>query len=263
MRGIQFGLGLSLTSLALGKCVPALGWPGYLLAAVGLLIMLVLWGSRRFPPGILVIALGVVFAFATDLDLDAFVGGFGFSLPTPYWPTTDDLLTGFVLLALPQIPLSLSNSVIATHQTIRDLFPERQIGTTKIGITYGLVNLIAPLLGGIPACHGCGGLAGHYTFGARTGGSVIIYGTFYLVVGLFLSSQLHEVIRVFPRPILGVVLLIEALALLALVRDQATQKRDLMIALLVGVIAFTVPQGFVVGLVVGTAIYYGFRRFGS
>jgi len=124
------------------------------------------------------------------------------------------------------------------------------------------VNLIAPLLGGIPACHGCGGLAGHYAFGARTGGSVILYGAFYLVTGLFLSAPLHEVLKAFPQPILGVVLLFEALTLLALVRDQAAAPRDLPIALLVGVLAFAVPQGYVVGLVLGSVVFYGFRRFG-
>ena len=129
-------------------------------------------------------------------------------------------------------------------------------------MTYSVVNLIAPLLGGIPTCHGCGGLAGHYTFGARTGGSVILYGLFYLGVGLFLSVPLHEVLKAFPQPVLGVVLLFEALTLLALVRDQAHTSRDLLIALLVGVVALSVPQGFVVGLVLGSLVFYGFTRFG-
>jgi hypothetical protein len=30
----------------------------------------------------------------------------------------------------------------------------------------------------------------------------------------------------------------------------------------VGVIALTTPQGFLVGLLVGTVVYYGFQRFG-
>lgn len=152
--------------------------------------------------------------------------------------------------------------MIATEQTIRDLFPERHVGVRKIGLTYSLANLIAPLLGGIPVCHGCGGLAGHYTFGARTGGSVVIYGSLYLLLGLFLSGPLQEVLKLFPLPILGVVLLFEALALLSLLRDQSDSARHMAIALLVGVVALTVPQGFVVGLAIGTVVFYGFRRFG-
>lgn len=262
VRGIQFGLGLSLASLALRTYVPAAGAPGYALAAVALLVMFGLWGSRRVPPGLLVIALGGVYALATGLRLGVITDGVGFSLPRFQLPTVPDVLTGFVVLALPQIPLSISNSVIATEQTIRDLFPGRAVTTRRIGFTYSAVNLVAPLLGGIPVCHGCGGLAGHYGFGARSGGSVILYGAFYLVLGLFFSGPLHEVLKVFPEPILGVVLLFEALALLGFVRDQAGDPRDLAIALLVGVVALAVPQGFVVGLLVGVVAYYGFRRFG-
>jgi len=123
--------------------------------------------------------------------------------------------------------------------------------------------LVAPFLSGIPVCHGCGGLAGHYTFGARTGGSVIIYGALYMALGLFLSAPLHVVLQVFPQPVLGVVLLFEALTLLAFIRDQAARARDLAIAVLVGVVSASVPQGFLVGLVLGTVVFYGFRRFGA
>lgn len=263
VRGIQFGLGLSLASLALKNYIPSMGIAGYALAGCGLVIMLSLWGNRRVPPGLLVITIGVVYALATDLKLGAITDGFGISLPVFHLPELQDVLTGFVVLALPQIPLSLSNSVIATEQTIRDLFPGRGVSAHKIGLTYSVVNLTAPFLGGIPACHGCGGLAGHYAFGARTGGSVIIYGGFYLCVGLFLSQPLHEVLKAFPQPILGIVLLFESLTLLTLVRDQASRVRDLSIALLVGIVALTVPQGFVIGLALGSLVYYGFKRFGT
>lgn len=262
VRGIQFGLGLSLATLALKSYVPAMGPTGYGLAGAGLLVMLVLWGNRRVPPGLLVIGIGVIYALIAGLRMGAIVDGFGFDMPAFHWPEMEDIVTGFLLLALPQLPLSLSNSVIATERTIRDLFPDRNIGVRRIGLTYSLMNLVAPLFGGIPVCHGCGGLAGHYAFGARTGGSVIIYGIFYVVLGLFLSKPVGEVLEIFPRPILGVVLLFEALTLLSLVRDQAASARDLSIALLVGVISLTIPHGFVVGLVLGAAVYYGCARFG-
>ena len=263
VRGIQFGLGLSLASLALGRYVPSMGMAGYVLAGAALVIMLALWGNRRVPAGLLVIAIGVAFALANGVQLGGIASGIGFSLPSLHLPSWSDVATGFVLLALPQIPLSLSNSVIATGQTVGDLFPDRPVSVRRIGLTYSIVNLIAPLLGGIPVCHGCGGLAGHYAFGARTGGSVVIYGSFYLVTGLFLARQLHDVVALFPQPILGVVLLFEALTLMSFLSDQAASGRDLAIALLVGVIALAVPQGFVAGLVVGSIVYYGFRRFGS
>lgn len=263
VRGVQFGLGLSLASLALGRYMPSAGAPGLALAGAGVLAMLALWGNRRLPPGLVVIGLGVAYALATGLPLGAIGAGLGFSLPVFRVPGLADVLAGFVVLALPQLPLSLANSVVATEQTARDLFPQRAVGARRIGFTFGAMNLLAPLLGGIPVCHGCGGLAGHYTFGARTGGSVVLYGGYYLLLGLFLGGPLHEVLRVFPQPILGVVLLFEALTLLGFVRDQAANPRDLAIALLVGVVAFAAPQGYLVGLLLGIAVHYGFRRFGE
>jgi hypothetical protein len=262
VRGIQFGLGLSLASLALKTYIPSAGFPGWALAGGGVLIMLVLYGNRRVPPGLPVIALGAIWAIATGLQPGAIAEGIGFTLPAFHRPAWEEIWTGFLVLALPQIPLSISNSVIATERTIRDLFPERAVTVRKIGLTYSLINLAAPFLGGIPVCHGCGGLAGHHAFGARTGGSVAIYGTFYVFTGLFLSHPLGEALRIFPQPILGVVLLFEALSLLRLVGDQAGTPRHLAIALLVGVVAFTVPQGFVVALVLGTLVFYAFSRFG-
>jgi len=262
VRGIQFGLGLSLASLALKSYVPAMGLPGYVMAAIGLIVMVALWGNRRFPPGLLIIGIGVLYAFVSGLQLSTVSEGLSVRIPQLHLPSLAHLWTGFLLLALPQLPLSISNSVIATEKTVSDLFPEQPISIRKIGITYSIVNLSAPLLGGIPVCHGCGGLAGHYAFGARTGGSVIIYGFFYLALGLFFSGVLQEVLKVFPQPILGVVLLFEALTLLSLLRDQAHDARSMMIALLVGVVALTLPQGYLLGLVVGTVIVYVFKTFG-
>lgn len=262
VRGLQFGLGLSLASLALKTYIPSTGVAGYLLAGAGVLIMLVLWGNRRLPPGILVIALGLIYALATGMEVGVIADGIGLALPAIHLPEWWDIWTGLLVLALPQIPLSLSNSVIATERTIRDLFPERAVGVRKIGLTYAVMNLAAPFLGGIPVCHGCGGLAGHYAFGARTGGSVVIYGTFYVLTGLFLSKPLGEVLKIFPQPILGVVLLFEALTLLAFIGDQARSSRHLWIALLVGLIALTVPHGFLIGLLIGTLVFYAFPRYG-
>ncbi|MDZ4657112.1 MAG: putative sulfate/molybdate transporter [Bythopirellula sp.] len=256
VRGVQFGLGLSLASLALKDYVQSDGVSGYALAAVVFVVMLLLLGNRRVPGGLVVILLGIAYALVYRYDSLIFAASPSLALPKLYTPTWNDIATGFLVLALPQLPLSLSNSVIATNQTIKDLFPGRAVGVPKIGLTYAVANLIMPWFSGIPVCHGCGGLAGHYAFGARTGGAVIIYGGLYLVLGLFFSRQIGEVIQIFPKPILGIVLLFEAMTLLLFVRDQAAKQRDLMIAMLVALIAFTLPQGYVVGLLVGTAIYY-------
>ncbi|NUQ35069.1 MAG: transporter [Planctomycetaceae bacterium] len=262
VRGVQMGLGLSLASMALKDYVPSLGWHGYALAGVAFVTTIMLWGNRRLPAALVVIGLGVVYAAIFRLDTEAVVNGAGFTLPTVHTPSWENIWTGLLVLSLPQLALSLSNSVVATHRTLADLYPERQIGVRTLGITYGVTNVITPWFGGIPVCHGCGGLAGHHAFGARTGGSVIIYGSLYVVIGLFFAGALTQITEVFPQPILGVVLLFEALVLTLFSRDIATRsKREFAIALLVALIALALPQGFVIGLAVGTALFYFGRRY--
>jgi len=254
VRGIQFGLGLQLATIALTRYVRADGTPGYVLAALAFVVIILLLGNRRFPAALPVVVVGVAYAITFKLDWGQLAQGFGFHLPALQVPRMADITTGFVLLALPQIPLSLGNSVLATRQLTEDLFPERRLTIKKIGVTYAFMNLVNPWFGGIPTCHGSGGMAGHYTFGGRTGGSVIIYGSMFLLTGLFFGAGFDRVAGVFPLPVLGVLLLFEALALIWLIRDIVPIDRDFSIAVLVGLLAVGVPYGYVVGLVVGTVL---------
>lgn len=257
MRGIQFGLGLSLASLALKDYLARDGVQGYVLALVSLAILVGFRGNRKVPPALVVIGLGVIYAFATSLNLSHMSGAFGLNVPGLRIPEGEDILQGLWLLALPQIALSLSNSVIATVQTVKDLFPEVQVLPRRIGMTYSLMNLVAPFFGGIPVCHGSGGLMGHYGFGARTGGSVVIYGSGYLIIGLLFANGFREVLGMFPMPVLGIVLLFEGLGLMSLIRDIAGEQdpSGLFIALLVATVAFAAPQGFIVGLIIGCLVH--------
>jgi hypothetical protein len=256
VRGIQFGLGLQLAVLALKDYVPTGGHAGYWLAGIAFLLVLFLAGNRRIPPGPLVICLGFAYAIAFRIAPSELAKGIGFRLPHLHVPTLPDVWTGFLLLALPQIPLSLGNSILATKQISDDLFPGRRVSVRKIGFTYAAMNLLNPFVSGIPTCHGSGGMAGHYAFGGRTGGSVVIYGSLYLILGLFLSGSFGQAILLFPLPVLGVILLFEAVTLMVLIRDTADSKSDLMLALLVGLLAANLPYGYVVALVVGTGIAY-------
>ena len=256
VRGIQFGLGLQLTTLALREYVQADGVRGYALAALAFVIILLLIENRRYPAALFVVAVGAAYAIAFKVNTAALAQGIGVRLPHLHQPGPQDLLTGLVVLALPQISLSLGNSVLATQQIVRDLFPERRIGVRSIGFTYSLMNLINPFFGGIPTCHGSGGMMGHYAFGARTGGSVILYGLLYLILGLFFSGSFGQMVQVFPLPILGVLLLIEGLRIMLLIRDTVTVNVEFPIAVLVGLLASGLPYGYLVGLVVGTTLFY-------
>jgi len=259
VRGIQLGLGLQLGLVALRQFIPADGLPGYVLAAGAFVVTILLLGNRRFPAALPVVALGLVYAVL--FNMDASLGGhFGLHLPVVHVPSWTDIMAGFVVLALPQIPLSLGNSVLATHQLSEDLFPGRGVSVRRIGITYGIMNLINPWFGGIPTCHGSGGMAGHYTFGGRTGGSIVLYGAVFLVTGLFFGSGFDLAAEAFPLPMLGVILFFEALALMWLIRDVAPLRAEFPVTLLVGIISVGLPYGYVIGLLVGTVLVYLGRR---
>ena len=260
IRGIQLGLGLQLASIALRDYVGADQAAGWWLAALAFVIIVALLGNRRLPAGVPVIALGLIYALAFKIDLPRLVAATGIHLPQLSAPSMSDVAQGFVLLALPQIPLSLGNSILATRQIVHDYFPDVDLSVRKIGFTYALMNLINPFIGGVPTCHGSGGVAGHYAFGGRTGGSVVIYGTVFLVLGLFFGGAFTEIVKVFPLPVLGVLLLFEGLYLIVLIGDVAPVATELRLAALVGACAAFLPYGYVIGLVVGTALFYLGRR---
>jgi len=260
VRGIQFGLGLQLATLALRDYVQADGAVGYWLAGVAFVLAVIFLGNRKYPAALFLVVVGFVYAVALKLQFSSILEGVGFGLPQVYVPQWQDVLTGFLLLALPQIPLSLGNSILATRQIAEDLFPHRRLTIRKIGFTYALMNLINPFFGGIPTCHGSGGMAGHYAFGARTGGSVIIEGALYVFLGLFFGQVFDAVVGVFPLPILGVILLFEGLALMLLVHGFSSSKGDLTIIMLVGLIAVGLPYGYLIGMVVGIALAHLMKR---
>jgi hypothetical protein len=257
IRGLQLGLGITLALLALQQYIPAEGFQGYLLAALAFGLILWLISNKRYPAAIVVIGLGVLYALFLKLNLQDLSQAVGINLPQWHVPNRDDMVKGFFLLALPQIPLSLGNSILATKQVATDLFPERKpLTIKKIGLSYSLMNLVNPFFSGVPTCHGAGGMVGHYTFGGRTGGSAVIYGLLYLILGLFFGENFQTIIQVFPLPVLGVILLFESVSLMLLIRDVVYDAKGLVIALLVGVMAAGLSYGFLVAMIVGTILYY-------
>ncbi|MDP2654416.1 MAG: putative sulfate/molybdate transporter [Candidatus Omnitrophota bacterium] len=254
IRGVQFGLGLQLAMLSLKDYIPSEGAGGYALAGIGFLMIVFLLGNKKCPPAPFVILLGIIYALVYKADFSALPGTFGVTWPQPRVPALSDILTGLVMLTLPQVPLSICNSIFATRQTVEDFFPEKPVTVRRIGLTYSLMNLLNPFFGGIPTCHGSGGMAGHHAFGARTGGSVVIYGIFYLVLGLFFSKGFGEVIHFFPKPVLGTILVFEGLALMRLMRDLRESRGEFALALLVGVMAAGLPYGYLVAMILGTCL---------
>jgi hypothetical protein len=262
VRGVQFGLGLQLALLAGRDFISTGGLPGWMLAAAAFAIVILLWNNRRLPAALVVIGLGLAYAAFFDFKWTALANGIGWKLPQPAVPSWQDAWTGLLVLAIPQLPLSLGNSLFATERLARDLFPDRAPSIRKIGFSYSLMNLVSPFFGGVPTCHGSGGMAGHYAFGARTGGSVVIYGSCFVVAGLLFSGCFDQIVHLFPRSILGVLLFFEGLALLRYVRDAGLSRSDWFIVFVVGLIALSLPNGYTIGLVAGWVLYAVMQKYG-
>lgn len=260
VRGIQAGLGLALARTSLGLTGREGHW-GWIAAGTAVAVLIWLRGHRHFPGALVVVGAGALWAAFARIDWGVLAGGFGWVTPTPAALPWDQWLAALTLLVLPQVPLSLSNSVIATQRTVADLFPEKSVTLRGIGRTYGFINLLSPWLGGIPMCHGCGGLAGYYALGARTGGSVVIYGSLYLVVGALFSGVFQELLRTFPAPVLGAVLFVEAGVLLLLLREVPRTPLALGLAGVVALVCVFAPQGYLTGLIVGCILFYSLRRW--
>lgn len=262
IRGIQLGLGLSLCGLAFQKYIPSMGNTGYVMAALSAVFILIFIDRKKIPVSVFLIFGGALYAWIFHPEVRAIGDHMGLYLPKLHLPTWEHVTQGFLLLALPQIPLSLGNSIIATKQVSADLFPEKKpLTIRRIGTTYGLMNIAVPFLGGLPVCHGSGGMMGHYIFGGRTGGSVIIYGCFYIFIGLFLGMGFEHLVQIFPLPVLGVILVFEGLALMLLLRDMAGQRKHFALALFTGIMAFGLPYGFLIALIAGSLLYYTGLRF--
>lgn len=79
--------------------------------------------------------------------------------------------------------------------------------TTSIGLSVAISNLIGCWFGAMPICHGSGGLAAQYRFGARSGASIIILGAVKLVLGLFAGYAILPLVARFPQSLLGIMVL--------------------------------------------------------
>ena len=262
VRGVQAGLGLMLARTATSLVAHESSAWGWIAALAAITVLALLRKNRHLPGALLVIGAALAWAAMFRLNWSDAVHGAGFVAPRPApWPW-DQWLAALTLLVLPQLPLSLGNSVIATQQTARDLFPGRDFSLRKIGLTYAGINLLAPWLGGIPVCHGCGGLAGNHALGARTGGAVVIYGALFVLAGLFFSGVFVALVHAFPPAILGAVLLVEAAVLVLLLRDLRGSPAALALAAGVAALCVFAPQGYLTGLGAGVAAYYALRAGG-
>jgi len=256
VRGIMLGLGLNFIAEGMGMMREQ-----PLLAIGGVVITFLLLGSRRFPAMLCLLAYGAITALIERPQLMQELSHLSlrFRLPELTFGkiSLKELLAGCVMLGIPQAPLTLGNAIIGTVAENNAHFPDRKVTARKISLDHGFMNLISTCLGGIPLCHGAGGLAGHIRFGARTGGALVILGVMVLLTGLFLSDSVAFLFQVFPRSILGIILFFAGLELALVIRDIRLRKENLYVLLLTaGIAMWNMGIAYLAGLL----LYYGIKR---
>jgi predicted benzoate:H+ symporter BenE len=255
VQGIVAGLGLSFM-LQGARMMSA----DALAAGVAFAAAVLLRRSRTFPAMIVLLAGGLAYGVARDPGLwQAAQFGFAFRLPllTPVDIGWNDLATGTLLLALPQLPLTMANAVIAVTGENNRLFPERPTNVRKVSLTTGAINLVGAVFGGIPMCHGAGGMAAYTAFGARSGGAPILFGLALLVLALCFSDSIGFLLQAVPPAVLGTILFLAGGQLVVGNLPRGTDWRALLPVALTALVAMVnVGLGFLVGL----TVYWAVRR---
>ncbi len=270
VRGIQLGLAVMLVRAGLGgvfgpwePSFPLSGIPSWLPGAVvGAAVTAVVLLSRegqRYPATLVVIPFGVI---AGGLATSAWLPGrfaAGWIRPDIGLPLGADPYTVFVVRLLPQIPHTLANSVAATSDAAAGYSGRRAARVTprRLAATLGIGNLLAGLIGGMPLCHGSGGVTAHYRFGARTGGANLFIGTAFVAVALFFGRSVAEASRLLPSAVLGALLVYVGVQHARLVRDVVGCPRELAVAACIGAVTLAtgnLAAAFVAGIVLERAV---------
>jgi len=228
----------------------------WILGLLAILIVLLLRKSRFAPAAVVLVLLGVGIMF--------FQGQFQslqaprFSWPRPGLFAWSEVWQTMLLAGFSQLPLTATNAVIATAVLIREYWPDRPVSEKRLSLNMGIINLVSPLLGGMPMCHGAGGLAGQYYFGARTGGANILEGLIELSLGFFLAGSIAALFAAFPVAIVGAMMLLVGFELTRFARDV---RWGWPVLPLIATLAVSLWLNMACGFLAGLGVHYGLAWF--
>ena len=240
VRGIQFGVALVLleTGFSLGVGDPRLAALAVAVAAVVVMV------GRFKLTAIVVLGVGALVAVHQ--------GGFpGFALPTGeslFLVTQADLSLAVFEAAVSQLAMTVGNAALAAAVLMAEYF-DRDVTPDQLSTSMGVMNLVSVPFGAIPMCHGSGGIAGKYAFGARTAGANVVLGVGYVAVALLGGG----IVAAYPVSMLGVIL---ALIGLQLARTSLESAESWGLVVAIGVLGLLVNLGvaFLVGVVLTLAV---------
>ena len=261
IQGLKFMLGTTKLQVLRQAAEPYLAIDsigpvpiGIILGVTGGILTLLLLENKRLPAALLVVGGGLIFGFIFGLRQGFDIIRPGIYLPQflPFgWPTKADFTFALFALVLPQIPMTLGNAVVAYADLSKDYFKEdsNKVTYKSSCISMALANMMSSTIGGMPMCHGAGGLAAHYRFGARTGGSNLMIGVLFVALAIFLGKGSLAVIYLLPLSVLGILLIFAGSQLALTIMDLQSRKDLFVVILMLGItLATNLAAGFLAGI---------------
>lgn len=281
VRGVQLSTGLTLAAQGfrfiggsttfqqhLGLAEPALAVQylgpvpiGVALGAVFGLLAFATLESKRFPAGIVLVVSGGLAGLALGAADGMDLGHLGFNFPPlmPFgFPGWEAISLAAVAMVLPQLPMTLGNAVVANADLTHEYFPgsKRRVTPSSLCLSMGVANMLTFLFGGMPLCHGAGGLAAHYRFGARTSGMNLIIGGAFLLLALVFGESSQAALSLLPLSVLGVLLVFAGLTLCLTIVDL---KNRVEFFVVLAMAACALAYDLAVAFAVGVALAYLLR----
>jgi SulP family sulfate permease len=204
IRSLQLAVGvlLVITAVRLTLTPPQLfvGTPppttsAGLMGLTVVIVALAVWQRWYAAAGALV-AVGAVAAW---LVARPELGPVALSVPSVGIPPLSVWGTAFVLLVIPQLPLTYGNAVVGMAALAREQFPTAtRVRPGSVALSCGLGNVGAALLGGMPMCHGSSGFTAHVRLGARTAMMNVLLGGTFIMLGVVFSGQVLVLFGLLP-----------------------------------------------------------------
>ncbi len=188
IRGIQIGLALLLFKSA-GEFM--FQDPMYFAVGVGIILAIFVISYFGKIPDVSALIL-ILIAVIIGIVLKGVPGIYLIQVPQFFiLPSPGDFFRAVPELVIPQAIITVTNAILATSLLSKDLFAH-DIPPRNLSRTIGVMNLVSVPLGGFPMCHGAGGFAAQYRFGARTGGANIFAGIVFLAIALFFAGPAFQ-----------------------------------------------------------------------
>jgi SulP family sulfate permease len=227
---------------------------GLVIGVAGAMLTLLLLENKKTPAGLMIVGAGLLLGLVmgTREGLGDIRPGIYLPAILPLgFPQGADFTFALLALVVPQMPMTLGNAVIADMDLSINYFGKaaRRVTGRALCISMALGNFLSALLGGMPLCHGAGGLAAHYRFGARSAGSNLMIGAVFILFTLLLGNRILALFNLIPMAILGVLLLFAGSQLALTVLDIKERKDMFVVVLILGItLASNLAAGFMAGI---------------